>query len=91
MPRSTKKGPFIDKHLFDKAMDALSQEGAAKPIKTYSRRSCIIPEFVGLTFLVYFGKLFVPVYVRKQMIGMKLGDFVMTRTFRAHAGDKKTK
>ncbi|MDH5582082.1 MAG: 30S ribosomal protein S19 [Bdellovibrionales bacterium] len=92
MARSLKKGPFVDLHLLRKAV-ALQEEGnkGNKVIKTWSRRSTIVPEFIGLTFAVHNGKKFIPVYVTDNMIGMKLGEFSLTRTFQGHAGDKKGK
>ncbi|MEN9810398.1 MAG: hypothetical protein RLZZ488_1965 [Pseudomonadota bacterium] len=87
MPRSLKKGPFIDGHLL-KAAD--KNKGAGKVIKTWSRRSTIVPDFVGLTFAVHNGKKFVPVYVNENMVGHKLGEFAPTRTFFGHGADKKT-
>lgn len=88
MARSIKKGPFVDSYLFKKA------EGAAKdkkPIKTWSRRSTIVPDFVGLNFLVHNGKKFVPVFVTENMVGHKLGEFAPTRTYYGHGSDKKGK
>lgn len=92
MARSLKKGPFVDDSLARKAM-ALSDDNAKgnKVIKTWSRRSTIIPEFIGLTFAVHNGKKFIPVYVTDNMIGHKLGEFSMTRTFYGHGSDKKKK
>ena len=92
MARSLKKGPFVDHHLITKAM-ALQDDShkSSKVIKTWSRRSTIVPEFIGLTFAVHNGKKFVPVYVTDNMIGMKLGEFAMTRNFSGHSGDKKKK
>ncbi len=92
MSRSIKKGPFVDEHLLRKvlAMQEESRKGS-RIIKTWSRRSTIIPEFVGLTFAVHNGKKFIPVFVTEEMVGFKLGDFSPTRTFRGHAGDKKSK
>jgi small subunit ribosomal protein S19 len=87
MPRSLKKGPFIDGHLL-KAAD--KNKGAGKVIKTWSRRSTIVPDFVGVTFAVHNGKKFVPVYVNENMVGHKLGEFAPTRTFFGHGADKKT-
>ncbi len=90
MPRSLKKGPFIDVHLFRKVEKARATKDK-KPIKTWSRRSTIIPEMVGLTFLVHNGKRFIPVYVTEEMVGHKLGEFAPTRTYRGHTSmDKKT-
>jgi small subunit ribosomal protein S19 len=88
--RSVWKGPFIDGYLFKKA-DALRDSGRKEVIKTWSRRSTILPQFVGLTFAVHNGQKFVPVYVTEEMIGHKFGEFAMTRTFHGHAGDKKAK
>jgi small subunit ribosomal protein S19 len=92
MARSLKKGPFVDDSLVKKAM-ALSGDNAKgnKVIKTWSRRSTIIPEFIGLTFAVHNGKKFIPVYVTDNMIGHKLGEFSLTRTFHGHGSDKKSK
>lgn len=90
MPRSLKKGPFVDRHLLTKAL-AAQQASSNKVIRTWSRRSTIIPEFIGLTFAVHSGKKFVPVYVTDQMVGHKLGEFAPTRTFFGHAGDRKSK
>lgn len=81
MARSIKKGPFLDEYLFKKAEEAKSSK---KPIKTWSRRSTILPDFVGLTFAVHNGKKFVPVYVTENMVGHKLGEFSPTRTFKGH-------
>jgi small subunit ribosomal protein S19 len=90
MARSLKKGPFVDLHLLKKADDA--QEASKKtPIKTWSRRSTILPQFVGLTFNVYNGKKFIPVAVNEEMVGMKLGEFAPTRTYFGHMADKKAK
>ncbi len=87
MPRSIKKGPFIDEHLAKKVE---ANEGASKKvIKTWSRRSMILPEMVGMTFAVHNGKAFIPVFVTENMVGHKLGEFSMTRTFRGHAADRK--
>ena len=90
MARSIKKGPFVDGHLTKKVHGARNA-GSNKIIKTWSRRSTISPEMIGLTFAVHNGKKFVPVYVTEQMIGHKLGEFSPTRTFRGHAGDRKGK
>ena len=88
MSRSLKKGPFVDGHLLQKVIDA--QKSQRKPvIKTWSRRSTIIPECVGLTFAVHNGRKFVPVFVTENMVGHKLGEFAPTRTFRGHAADRK--
>ncbi len=83
MTRSSKKGFFVDVSLFDKVKQAISS-GLHKPIKTWSRRSTIIPDFVGMTFLVHNGRKFVDVYVTENMVGHKLGEFAMTRTFKSH-------
>jgi len=90
MPRSLKKGPFVEPKLVKKVL--VAQENRSNlVIKTWSRRSTIIPEMVGLTFAVHNGKKFVPVFVTENMVGHKLGEFSPTRTFYGHAGDKKTK
>lgn len=81
MARSIKKGPFVDDYLFNKAEKAKEDK---KPIKTWSRRSTILPEFVGLTFAVHNGKKFVPVFVTENMVGHKLGEFSPTRTYKGH-------
>ena len=90
MPRSIKKGPFVDSHLSEKVEDA-NRTGNKRPIKTWSRRSTIFPEFVGHNFMVHNGKKFVPVFVTENMVGHKLGEFAPTRTFYGHAADKKAK
>jgi len=91
MARSLKKGPFIDDHLMKKVLKA-RETNDRKPIKTWSRRSTIFPEMIGLTFLVHNGKNFIPVYVSEQMVGHKLGEFAPTRTYRGHTSmDKKLK
>ncbi|MHB1286936.1 MAG: 30S ribosomal protein S19 [Leptospirales bacterium] len=90
MPRSIKKGPFIDQHLFDKVQKALNTNDK-KIIKTWSRRSMIIPDMIGHTFSVHNGKKFVPVYVTENMVGHKLGEFSPTRMFKAHGGSKVEK
>ena len=89
MARSLKKGPFIDDHLLKKVLQA-QESGSRKVIKTWSRRSVILPEAVGLTFAVHNGKKFVPVYCTEEMVGHKLGEFSPTRTFFGHAGDRKS-
>jgi small subunit ribosomal protein S19 len=89
MARSIKKGPFVDNHLYLKGQ--AEAQGSKKVIKTWSRRSTIIPEFVGLTFAVHNGKKFIPVFVTENMVGHKLGEFAPTRTFYGHAADKKSK
>jgi small subunit ribosomal protein S19 len=90
MARSVWKGPFVDLHLLKKAQEAQDVTNA-KPIKTWSRRSTILPDFVGLTFNVYNGHKFIPVSVSEEMVGHKLGEFAPTRTFPGHAADKKGK
>ena len=90
MPRSLKKGPFVDHHLLAKVMNAVENK-VKKPIKTWSRRSMIIPDMLGLTIAVHNGKLHVPVFVTENMVGHKLGEFAITRTYRGHAADKKSK
>jgi len=90
MPRSIKKGPFVDGHLLKKI--AATQEGSGqRVIKTWSRRSTILPDFIGLTFAVHNGRKFVTVYVTENMIGHKFGEFAPTRTFYGHAADRKTR
>jgi len=84
MPRSLKKGPFVDQKLLDKIDAAAAQSGHKKPIKTWSRRSMITPDFVGLNFAVHNGKSFTAVYVTENMVGHKLGEFAPTRIFKAH-------
>lgn len=90
MPRSIKKGPFVDAHLWEK-VQVMNQSGNRRVVKTWSRRSTILPEFVSHTFAVHNGKNFIPVFVTENMVGHKLGEFSPTRTFRGHAADKKTK
>jgi small subunit ribosomal protein S19 len=90
MPRSLKKGPFVDHHLMAKVETAL-EKGDRKPIKTWSRRSTIFPEFVGLTIAVHNGRQLVPVIVSEEMVGHKLGEFAATRTYKGHVADKKAK
>jgi small subunit ribosomal protein S19 len=90
MARSVWKGPFVDLHLLKKAETAQDQ-GARAPIKTWSRRSTVLPQFVGLTFNVYNGQKFIPVSVNEDMVGHKLGEFAPTRNFPGHAADKKGK
>lgn len=90
MSRSLKKGPFVDHHLLKKVFD--SQESKSKkPIKTWSRRSMIVPNMIGLTIAVHNGRQHVPIFVTENMIGHKLGEFAVTRTYRGHAADKKAK
>ncbi len=90
MARSLKKGPFVDHHLLDKVLKA-QEESSKKPIKTWSRRSMIIPDMIGLTMAVHNGKQHVPVLITENMIGHKLGEFAVTRTYRGHVVDKKAK
>ncbi|GBE12883.1 30S ribosomal protein S19 [bacterium BMS3Bbin14] len=88
MSRSVKKGPFVDGHLMKK-VESAQESGSRKVIKTWSRRSDIIPDMVGLTLAVHNGKKFIPVYVSENMVGHKLGEFSPTRTFYGHASDRK--
>ena len=88
MARSVWKGPYFDVTLFKKVKKS-KEESSKSPIKTWSRRSTIIPDFVGVTISVYNGKSFIPVYVTEDMVGHKLGEFVLTRTFKMHSGDRK--
>ena len=90
MPRSVRKGPFVDHHLEKKVADALETNNK-RPIKTWSRRSMILPDMVGLTIAVHNGKQHVPVLINENMVGHKLGEFALTRTYRGHAADKKAK
>jgi len=90
MARSIKKGPFFDDHVMKK-VDDLNRSGQKKVIKTWSRRSTILPEFVGHTFAVHNGNKFIPVYVTENMVGHRLGEFSPSRTFRGHAGGKSDK
>jgi len=90
VPRSVKKGPFIDSHLIKKVQAAVAINDR-RPIKTWSRRSMVSPEMVGLTIAVHNGRQHVPVLVSENMVGHKLGEFAMTRTFKGHAADKKSK
>ncbi|MGB3619834.1 30S ribosomal protein S19 [Ketobacter sp. MCCC 1A13808] len=90
MPRSLKKGPFIDEHLLKKVEEA-AEANSRKPIKTWSRRSMILPDMVGLTIAVHNGRQHVPVIVSEHMVGHKLGEFAATRTYRGHVADKKAK
>jgi len=90
MARSVKKGPFIDEHLLKK-VELAQESGSRKVIKTWSRRSDIIPDMVGLTFAVHNGKKFIPVYVTENMVGHKLGEFSPTRTYYGHASDRKSR
>lgn len=88
MTRSIKKGPFIDNHLQKKIDEARTAAGGKKVIKTWSRRSTITPDFIGLTFAVHNGRKFIPVYISENMVGHKLGEFAHTRIFNAHAGNR---
>ena len=90
MPRSIKKGPFVDGHL-RKKIQVARETSSNRVIKTWSRRSAITPDMIGLTFAVHNGKTFIPVFVSEQMIGHKLGEFAPTRTYRGHAADRKGK
>lgn len=90
MPRSIRKGPFVDHHLAKKVDEAVASN-SKRPIKTWSRRSMILPEMVGLTMAVHNGRLHVPVLISENMVGHKLGEFAATRTFRGHVADKKSK
>ena len=90
MPRSLRKGPFIDAHLLKK-VDVAVAENSKRPIKTWSRRSMIIPDMIGLTIAVHNGRQHVPVFVTEHMVGHKLGEFSVTRTFRGHTADKKAR
>ena len=88
MPRSVKKGPFVDVHLLKK-VEAAQESKSKKPIKTWSRRSMITPDMVALTIAVHNGKVHVPVFITENMVGHKLGEFALTRTFRVHSGERK--
>ena len=88
MARSVKKGPFVDKHLLNKTLEA-QRTKSKKVVKTWSRRSTIVPDLVGHTFAVHNGRKFIPVFVTENMVGHKLGEFAPTRTFHGHTGDKK--
>jgi len=88
MARSIKKGPFVDAHLLRK-VEAVRATNDKRPVKTWSRRSTVLPEFVGLTIAVHNGKQHIPVYISENMVGHKLGEFSLTRTFKGHAADKK--
>ena len=89
MPRSIKKGPFVDHHLAKKVEQA-RESNDKRPIKTWSRRSMVLPDMVGLTIAVHNGRQHMPVYVTENMVGHKLGEFAVTRTFKGHSGDRKT-
>lgn len=88
MARSTKKGPYIQESLYKK-VQKVKNSGKRETIKTWSRRSMVLPEFVGLTIAVYNGKKFIPVYITENMVGHYLGEFALTRTFRQHSGQRK--
>ena len=90
MPRSIKKGPFVDAHL-QKKVDAARATSDKRPIKTWSRRSTVLPDFIGMTIAVHNGKQHIPVFISENMVGHKLGEFSLTRTFKGHAADKKAK
>ncbi len=90
MPRSVRKGPFIDLHLMKK-VETASANNDRRPIKTWSRRSMILPDMVGLTIAVHNGRAHVPVLISENMVGHKLGEFAITRTYKSHSGDKKSK
>jgi len=90
MPRSIKKGPFVDNHLMKKVLKA-TETRDKRPIKTWSRRSMVIPEMVGLTIAVHNGRAHIPIYISEQMVGHKLGEFAPTRTFKEHSGDRKAR
>jgi small subunit ribosomal protein S19 len=90
VPRSLKKGPFVDTHLLKK-VEAVLASNSKKPIKSWSRRSMIVPDMVGITIAVHNGREHVPIFINENMVGHKLGEFALTRTFRAHSGDRKTK
>ena len=90
MPRSVKKGPFVDHHLYKKVIEA-QESGNKRPIKTWSRRSMILPDMIGLTISVHNGKEHIPVFISENMVGHKLGEFSLTRYYRGHAADKKSK
>lgn len=90
MPRSIRKGPFIDLHLLRKVEKAVATNDR-RPIKTWSRRSMVLPDMVGLTIAIHNGRQHVPILITENMVGHKLGEFAVTRTFRGHSGDRKTK
>lgn len=89
MPRSVRKGPFVDTHLAKKVAKSVETNNR-RPIKTWSRRSMVLPDMVGLTIAIHNGRQHVPVLITENMVGHKLGEFAMTRTFRGHSGDRKT-
>ncbi|MEI2767126.1 MAG: 30S ribosomal protein S19 [Nitrosomonas sp.] len=88
MPRSVKKGPYVDAHLINKIKKA-QESNDKRPIKTWSRRSTILPDFIGLTVSIHNGRQHIPIFVTENMVGHKFGEFSLTRTFKGHAGDKK--
>lgn len=90
MPRSIRKGPFVDRHLMKKIEEVVASKNK-RPIKTWSRRSTVLPEFVGITIAVHNGRLHVPIFITENMVGHKLGEFAVTRTFKGHSADKKIK
>ncbi|RLA15743.1 MAG: 30S ribosomal protein S19 [Gammaproteobacteria bacterium] len=90
MPRSIKKGPFMDHHLIKKVAEAIETNNR-RPIKTWSRRSTVMPDMIGLTIAVHNGRAHIPILINENMVGHKLGEFVMTRTYRGHTADKKSK
>lgn len=90
MPRSIKKGPFVDTHLLRK-VEVAARNNDRRPIKTWSRRSMVIPDMVGLTIAVHNGRVHVPVLISENMVGHKLGEFALTRTFKGHSGDRKAR
>lgn len=90
MPRSLKKGPFVDLHLIAKVTKAI-REKTRKPIKTWSRRSMVIPDMIGLTIAIHNGRQHIPIFISENMVGHKLGEFAITRLYRGHAADRKTK
>ena len=90
MPRSIKKGPFVDHHLMKKVAEA-AETNNRRPIKTWSRRSTVMPDMIGLTLAIHNGRAHIPVLINENMVGHKLGEFVLTRTYRGHTADKKAK
>ena len=90
MPRSVRKGPFVDTHLAKK-VEVAAKNNDRRPIKTWSRRSMVLPDMVGLTIAIHNGRQHVPVLISENMVGHKLGEFAVTRTYRGHTGDRKTK
>ena len=89
MPRSIRKGPFVDSHLANKVSEA-NKTNSRRPIKTWSRRSMVLPDMVGLTIAIHNGRQHVPILISENMVGHKLGEFAVTRTFKGHSGDRKT-